>query len=73
MLLGSTKEWIDDRERCRAAGVPDERAFAIKPTLARETLERAFANGVTLAWVTGDRVYGDDRALRHWLEARHQP
>jgi SRSO17 transposase len=35
-------------------------------------LERAFAAGVTLAWVTGDSIYGDDRALRGWLEERKQ-
>ena len=35
-------------------------------------LERTFAAGVVLAWVAGDSVYGDDRALRHWLEGRRQ-
>jgi SRSO17 transposase len=27
------KEWTDDRERCRRAGIPDQRAFATKPKL----------------------------------------
>jgi SRSO17 transposase len=67
------KQWTDDRERCRAAGIPDDRAFATKPALARHMLERAFVRGVKLAWVSGDSVYGDDRTLRHWLEARPQP
>jgi len=66
------KAWSDDRERCRAAGIPDERAFATKPVLARQMLERTFQAGVPLAWVTGDSVYGDDRALRGWLEQRKQ-
>jgi SRSO17 transposase len=66
------KEWTDDRERCRRAGIPDEREFATKPTLARQMLERAFEAGMTLAWLTGDSVYGDDRALRLWLEERKQ-
>jgi SRSO17 transposase len=66
------KEWTSDRERCRHAGIPDERAFATKPVLARQMLERTFAAGVVLAWVTGDSVYGDDRVLRHWLEERKQ-
>jgi SRSO17 transposase len=35
-------------------------------------LQRAFEAGMTLAWVTGDSVYGDDRALRGWLEERTQ-
>jgi SRSO17 transposase len=66
------KEWTDDRERCRRAGIADERAFATKPELARQMLERAFEAGVLLAWLTGDSVYGDDRALRGWLEQRTQ-
>jgi SRSO17 transposase len=66
------KEWTDDRERCRRAGIPDEHAFATKPVLARQMLERAFEARMTLAWVTGDSVYGDDRALRCWLEERTQ-
>jgi SRSO17 transposase len=66
------KEWTDDRERCRRAGIPDERAFATKPELARQMLQRAFEAGVMLAWLTGDSVYGDDRALRGWLEERKQ-
>jgi SRSO17 transposase len=66
------KAWTDDRERCRRAGVPDERVFATKPRLARQMLERTFDAGVLLAWVTGDSVYGDDRGLRGWLEERMQ-
>jgi SRSO17 transposase len=66
------KEWTDDRERCRSSGIPDERAFATKPELARQMLQRAFEAGVRLAWVTGDSVYGDDRTLRGSLEERNQ-
>jgi SRSO17 transposase len=66
------KEWTDDRERCRCAGIPDERAFATKPALAQAMLERSFAAGVLLAYVTGDSVYGDDSKLRQWLEAGKQ-
>jgi SRSO17 transposase len=66
------KEWTDDRERCRRSAIPDERAFATKPELARQMLQRAFDTGVTLVWLTGDSVYGDDRTLRGWLEERKQ-
>lgn len=66
------KEWTDDCERCRKAGIPDERAFATKPVLAHQMLERTFAAGVELAWVAGDSVYGDHRPLRQWLEGRRQ-
>src|SRR5215212_12080237 len=66
------KEWTDDRERCRRAGIPDEHEFATKPLLARQMLARAFEAGMTLAWITADSVYGDDRALRSFLEERKQ-
>lgn len=65
--------WTDDPARCQQAGVPAERRFATKPELARQILARTFAAGVTFAWITGDKVYGDDRPLRQWLEARYQP
>jgi SRSO17 transposase len=67
------KEWTDDRQRCRRAGIPDERAFATKPALAQQILQRNFDAGLKLAWVTGDCIYGDDRTLRQWLESRPQP
>ncbi len=62
--------WTDDRERCRAAGIPDDVAFATKPALAQAMLERALGAGVPAAWVTADSVYGDVKYLRVWLEAR---
>jgi SRSO17 transposase len=67
-------DWEKDPERCQEAGVPDERRKTIpKPTLARQMLAHAFAQGVKAAWVTGDTVYGGDYKLRSWLEERLQP
>jgi hypothetical protein len=37
------KEWTDDPERCRQAGIPQDRHFATKPQLAQQMLGRAFA------------------------------
>ena len=34
------KSWTDDRDRCRAAHVPDDVSFATKPALAREKRKR---------------------------------
>jgi SRSO17 transposase len=67
------QEWTDDRERCQRAGIPEQRAFATKPALALQMLQRNLDAGLKLAWVTGDSVYGDDRTLRQWLERHHQP
>jgi SRSO17 transposase len=66
------QEWTNARERCRQAGIPENRGFATKPQLARQMLARAFAASVPAKWVTGDCVYGDNRGLRGWLEARPQ-
>jgi SRSO17 transposase len=66
------KDWTNDRERCKSAGVPEKQPFATKPQLARQLLTRAFDAQVPAAWVTGDSIYGDDRRLRVWLEERAQ-
>jgi SRSO17 transposase len=64
------KAWTEDRARCRAARVPEQVGFRTKPQLARVLLERALEAGVPAAWVTADEVYGQDLALRGWLEGR---
>jgi SRSO17 transposase len=53
--------------------VPGEVTFATKPELARQMLERAFAEEVPRRWVTGDSVCGSSRVLRRWLEEQRQP
>ena len=67
------KAWTDDPARLQKAGVPSERAFATKPTLARHMLARAFAAGLPAKWITADSVYGDDQRLRLWLEEQQRP
>jgi SRSO17 transposase len=62
--------WAGDRERCRAAGIPDEVQFATKPRLAQAMLERTLAAGVPFAWFTADEVYGQAKFLHAWLEER---
>jgi SRSO17 transposase len=64
------KAWAEDRVRCRAARVPEQVGFRTKPQLARVLLERALDAGVPASWVTADEVYGQDPALRGWLEGR---
>ncbi len=67
------KEWADDPPRRRQAGVPAAAACVPKPTLGKHLLERAYAAGVTAAWVTADSIYGGAYTLRHYLEEREQP
>jgi SRSO17 transposase len=39
------EEWIEDRERCRAADIPEQVEFATEPELARRMIERALDAG----------------------------
>lgn len=62
--------WIGDRERCRAAGIPDDVEFTTKARLAQVMLTRAIDARVPFAWFTADEVYGQAKYLRRWLEER---
>ncbi|GAB2473909.1 IS701 family transposase [Streptomyces incanus] len=62
------KSWTDDRERCQAARIPDERTFATKGDLARDMIRRALASPLPIAWVTADSAYGQDSRFRRFLE-----
>jgi SRSO17 transposase len=67
------KSWAEDVQRRQEAGVPPQVAAQTKPVLGQALLARAFAAGVSAAWVTADSVYGGAYALRHFLEEREQP
>jgi SRSO17 transposase len=62
------KDWFTDRERCRTAGIPDERNFETKPELARRMIARALEANLPFGWVTADEAYGQVGRLRSWLE-----
>ncbi len=64
--------WIQDPERCRRAGVPDDIEFATKPALAQQMVVRTIDLGMRFAWITGDAVYGNNPGLRQALEAERQ-
>lgn len=64
------KAWTDDRPRCREARIPDEVAFATKPAIAREMLQRALDANIPASWVVADEVYGSDSKIRRLLEKR---
>jgi SRSO17 transposase len=52
------KEWSDDRERCRKAGIPDNVVHRTKWEIALELHAEAVANGVRFKWLTADEFYG---------------
>jgi SRSO17 transposase len=67
------EEWVADRPRRSAAGVPEGVIFRTKPELALDMVGGVAAAGLPFRWVTGDSVYGDSptfcqgvRALGKW-------
>jgi SRSO17 transposase len=50
------QSWIDDPQRCRAAGIADGVEFASKPRQAQAMIARAIAAGVPFAWFTADET-----------------
>ncbi len=64
------EKWVDDRARCRAAGVPDTVGFATKAEIGLAVLQAARARGHLQGdWVTGDAGYGEVPSLRDALDA----
>ncbi|MFF5638163.1 IS701 family transposase [Streptomyces sp. NPDC012825] len=62
------KAWTSDRERCRAAKIPDKRQFATKGELAKAMVTRCLAAGLPAEWVTADEAYGQEWKFRRLLE-----
>lgn len=52
------ESWSNDRERCRAAGIPDDVVYRPKWRIALELLDRATLNGLRFGWLTFDAGYG---------------
>jgi SRSO17 transposase len=66
------ESWADDRDRCRAAGIPDSVIYRPKWRIALELLDRALANGLRLAWLTFDEGYGGKPEFLRELQRRRQ-
>ncbi|MDL2318751.1 IS701 family transposase, partial [Eubacteriales bacterium OttesenSCG-928-A19] len=62
------QEWIEDKARRKASGIPEEVVFQTKPQMALSMLKRAQEADIPFRWVTGDSVYGDFRGIRQWCE-----
>jgi SRSO17 transposase len=65
--------WDKDRDRCKAAGIPDTVVHRPKWRIALEQLDRAQANGVRLDWLTFDEEYGKSPEFLQGLRRRGQP
>ena len=61
------EHWVKDRPRCAQAGVPEAIEFQTKPRLALDLVRQAHSDGVSLAPVLGDSLYGDNAEFRQGL------
>ena len=66
------KSWDDDRERCRAAVIPDEIVYRPKWQIALELYDRSVAEGITFPWITADEGYGGKPGFLEGLDRRRQ-
>ena len=64
------RRWADDLPRRRAAGIPDDLAFATKPDLAIGQVQRLRAAGLALMWAAFDEVYGRSGKLPESVPGR---
>ena len=64
--------WDEDRDRCKAAGIPDEVVYRPKWQIALAQLDRATANGLCFDWLTFDEDYGNRPAFLAGLQQRQQ-
>ena len=63
------ESWDADRDRCRAADIPDDVVYRPKWQIALDQVRRATANGVRFDWFTFDEGYGDKPGFLAGLEA----
>jgi SRSO17 transposase len=66
------ESWSEDRERCRAAGIPDDVVYRPKWKIALELYDRARENGMAFDWLTVDEGYGGKPLYLQGLDGRRQ-
>jgi len=64
--------WGQDRDRCHAAGIPDDVGHRTKHQMALEQYRRAVGNGVRFRWLTFDEFYGRSTVFLRELDALGQ-
>jgi SRSO17 transposase len=69
-VLYLPREWIDDPERCRKAGVPENMVFRTKPELALALIDQLGGWGLTQLPVLADAAYGRSTEFRQGLVDR---
>jgi SRSO17 transposase len=64
--------WHADRERCRAAGIPDDVVYRPKWQIGLGQVRRARANGLRFTWLTFDEGYGGKPPFLRALDQMEQ-
>ena len=67
------ESWSEDRERCRAAGIPDDVVYRPKWQISLELYDRSRENGVLFDWLSFDEGYGGKPLFLQGLDGRGQP
>jgi SRSO17 transposase len=62
--------WIEDRERCRKAGVPENTPFRTKGELALELIDHLLGWGLRRQPILADAGYGNNHEFRQGLAKR---
>jgi hypothetical protein len=67
------KNWSDNRDRCRAAGISDDVVYRPKWKIALELYDRARGNGVVLDWLAFDEAYDGKPEFLRRSTVHHEP
>ena len=66
------EDWAEDRDRCRAAGIPDDVVYRPKWRIALDIYDRAYKNDMRFDWMTFDEGYGGKPVFLRELDQRNQ-
>jgi SRSO17 transposase len=66
------ESWDADRDRCRAAGIPDDVVSRPKWQMALEQYDHATSNSLEFEWISFDEGYGGKPEFLRQLDARDQ-
>jgi SRSO17 transposase len=64
------KDWTDDSDRCRNAGIPKDIAFKSKSQLALDSVQHLRSLGIRFSWVGIDGGYGKEPHFLSTLDER---
>lgn len=73
MQMYIPKEWIDDKDRCKNAGIPKDLSFKTKPEIALDLIENVRNEKVVHQAIISDAGYGTNGGFRSELRKWKEP